>query len=388
MPRPYTGKPARQFEFNASLPVRIRRPAHLLDEAYIAKLERGVQLQRDLPDTDPRSFRNQQKLHCLYCDNGIYYPNSSWPLEIHGGWHFLPWHRMFMYFNERIIAKLLEDDTFALPFWNWDNQTPEAPYANIQPYFYARNKTSPLWNRNRNNCSEPPYTIDLNTAGGCTAKSPEQLRTDNTRMIYSQIVTGAPTPNLFFGMPFSFGDAGSSGSGTFEDAPHGTVHLWMGDPNPPSPSGPYDDMGNFAVAARDPIFYGHHANVDRIWTIWRSLGGKQRVEPTHPDFLNSQYTFYDENGDLIIVNTSQILNRTNLRYVLSSQLFRSTIFPSWPPKCWPEIQILIQLALNFFPLKSISFAIFPRRAGLKKIHPRFVFRIINGEPKIRIYEVT
>jgi polyphenol oxidase len=314
MPRPYTGRPVRQFGYDPALPVRVRRAAHLLDEEYIAKLERGVRLQRELPDSDPRSWRNQMNLHCLYCDNGLYYPNQTWPLEIHGGWLFLPWHRMFVYFNERILAKLLGDDAFALPFWNWDNQTPEAPHANILPYFYARNKSSSLWNQNRNNCSEPPLTIDLNTAGGCTAKSPAELRAQNDKLMYTQLVSGAPTANLFFGLPYRLGDAGASGSGTFEDNPHGTVHLWLGDPNPPSPSTPYDDMGNFAVAARDPAFYGLHSNIDRIWTIWKSLPGPHRTEPSHPDFLDAQFTFYDENADLIIVNISQTLNRTLLRY--------------------------------------------------------------------------
>lgn len=308
MPRPYTGKPVRQFEFNASLPFRLRRPAHLLDEEYIAKYERAVALQKALPDTDPRSFRNQQRLHCLYCDNGIYYPNSTWPLEIHGGWHFLPWHRMFTYFNERILAKLLDDDTFALPYWNWDNQTPEPPFANILPYMYARNKSSSLWNKNRNNCSQPPFTAVLNTDGSCSAKSPELLRTENVRLMYTQIVSGAPTPNLFFGMPYSLGDAGPSGAGMFEDAPHGSIHFWLGDPN-----AQLDDMANPAVAARDPTFYTHHTNVDRIWNIWKSLGGKQRKDPTHRDFLDGQYTLYDENGDLVIVNASQTLNSTLLR---------------------------------------------------------------------------
>lgn len=311
MPRPYTGKPQRQFEYDTSIPIRVRRPAHLLDEEYIAKLELGVALQKALPDTDPRSFRNQMKLHCLYCNNGIYYPNMSWPMEIHGGWHFLPWHRMFVLFNERILRKLLDDDTFAMPYWNWDNQTPEAPFANILPYMYARNKSSSLWNKNRNNCTLPPYTVDLNNAQGCKYRSPENIRVENNRLMYTQLVTGAPTPDLFFGLPYSYGDAGAPGSGTFEDAPHGSVHFWMADPNPENGK-PFQDMGTFATAARDPAFYGHHTNVDRLWTIWKSLGGEHRKESTHPDFLDAQYTLYDENGDLVTVNVSQTLNTTLL----------------------------------------------------------------------------
>lgn len=305
------GQPAHQFYPDPELPIRIRRPVHLLTDAEVARLERAYQLQKDLPDSDPRSFTNQAKLHCLYCDSGIYYPDNPWPLEIHNGWFFFPWHRMFLYFHERILAKLLDDDTFALPFWNWDNQTPEEPYANVLPISYAKSG-SPLWNQQRNKCAEPPLIIDLNTIGGCTAKSPSVLRTENDRIMYTQVVSGAMSPQLFYGMPYRYGDAGGHGPGTFEDNPHGTVHLWVG--NPDSESGMFDDMGNFGRAARDPIFYAHHSNVDRIWTVWNTLPGEQRKAPVDPDFLDARFTFFDENGDLIIVNVSQTLDNELLRF--------------------------------------------------------------------------
>ncbi|KAG0610577.1 hypothetical protein M758_7G076400 [Ceratodon purpureus] len=313
MPIPYTGKPVRQFTYDSTLPVRVRRAIHSLDDAYIAKLERGYELLRALPDSDPRSLSNQAKLHCLYCDNGIYYPDMSWPLEIHNGWLFLPWHRMFLYFHERILGKLLGDDTFAIPYWNWDNQ--ETPYANTLPNIYAGNKSSSLWNQNRNACAQPPHVVNLNSVGGCTKKTSDELRTENTRLMYSQIVAGSPTSRLFFGHPYSYGDIGGEGPGTFEDNPHGTVHLWVGDPNAATA---YDDMGNFGRSARDPIFYAHHANVDRIWTMWKTIPGAQRRDPTHPDFRDAQFTFYDENADLVIVNVSQIIDTDQLRYSYAS----------------------------------------------------------------------
>lgn len=311
MPRPYKGKPAKNFTFDTTLPMRVRRPVHLLDKEYIAKLERAYELIRALPDTDPRSLTNQMNLHCLYCDNGIYYPNVTFPLEIHNGWLFLPWHRMFIYFHERILAKLLGDDTFALPYWNWDNQSPYPPYANIFPHIYAK-KNSSLWNLNRNKCSEPSNIIDLSTMGGCTNKSASTLRTNNQRLMYTQLVDGAPLPSLFYGMPYHLGDVGGAGPGTFEDNPHGTVHAWVGDPSAPVP---FNDMGNFGVSARDPVFYAHHANVDRIWTIWKTIPGGIRQDPTSPDWQNSEFTYYDEDANLVVVKVSQVLDIDRLRYV-------------------------------------------------------------------------
>lgn len=309
MPQPYTGKPARDFEGDLALPIRIRRPVHKLNESEIARLERGYKLLRELPDLDPRSLSNQANLHCLYCDNGIYYNNMTWPLEIHNHWLFLPWHRMFLYFHERILAKLLDDDTFALPYWNWDNQS-SSEEANILPRIYSTNETSYLRDLNRNKCEQPPNLVHLNSIGGCTDKTADELRIENTQVMYTQIVTGAPTPRLFFGEPYSYGDSGGYGPGTFEDNPHGTVHLWVGDPDAATA---FNDMGNFGRSARDPVFYTHHSNIDRIWTIWKTLPGKQRTEPTHADFLDSRFTYYDENADQVIVNLSQIINTPLLR---------------------------------------------------------------------------
>jgi len=130
-------------------------------------------------------------------------------------------------------------------------------------------------------------------------------------LMYTQIVAGSPTANLFFGQPYIYGDSGGYGPGTLEDTPHGNVHLWVGSPDAATK---FDDMGNFGRSARDPIFFGHHGNVDRIWELWKTLPGTQRREPVHQDFRDAQFTFYDENADLVIVNVSQVLDTKVLRY--------------------------------------------------------------------------
>jgi tyrosinase len=47
----------------------------------------------------------------------------------------------------------------------------------------------------------------------------------------------------------------------FEQDPHGAVHGLIG-----------GDMGFVPTSARDPIFWLHHANVDRLWTAWMKTG--------------------------------------------------------------------------------------------------------------------
>lgn len=307
---PYSKAEPKKFEFNPNLPMRTRRPAHLADETYIAKLEKAYDLLRALPKEDPRSLLNQANLHCLYCDDTITYDNVTYPLEIHNGWFFLPWHRLFMYFHERILAKLLGDDTFSLPYWNWDNQSPVEPIPNELPHSYARRNSS-LHDENRNRCAQPPYLADLDSPGGCVPKPNDVLRSNNNRLMYTQIVTGAVTPRLFFGAKYHLGDAGGLGPGTLEEHPHGPVHVWVGNLNLPHAA----DMGNFGTAARDPVFYAHHSNIDRLWTVWKTLPGGYRKDITDKDWLDSEFVFIDENGDRVVAKVSDALDPKLLRYI-------------------------------------------------------------------------
>ncbi|GJY45580.1 reverse transcriptase domain, reverse transcriptase zinc-binding domain protein [Tanacetum coccineum] len=41
--------------------------------------------------------------------------------KVHNLWLFFPFHRWYLYFYKRILEKLINDDTFALPYWNWDD---------------------------------------------------------------------------------------------------------------------------------------------------------------------------------------------------------------------------------------------------------------------------
>ncbi|KAF2303370.1 hypothetical protein GH714_017514 [Hevea brasiliensis] len=175
-------------------PLRIRPAAHLVDDAYIAKYSKAIELMKALPDDDPRSFKQQANVHCAYCD---------------GKW-----------------------------FLN-----------------------------------------------GKTAK-------------------------LFLGSSYRAGDEPDPGAGSIENIPHGPVHIWTGDNTQPN----LEDMGNFYSAGRDPIFFAHHSNVDRMWTIWKTLGGK-RTEFTDPDWLDATFLFYDENANLVRVKVRDCIDYKKLGYV-------------------------------------------------------------------------
>jgi polyphenol oxidase len=157
--------------------------------------------------------------------------------------------------------------------------------------------------------------MDLQLVTECVPQTPglqAELRGSNNRLMYNQMVTGAPVNRLFFGEAYRLESWPGLGAGTIEAFPHGTVHDWTGDPTAKFPT---SDMGNFRFAAYDPVFYAHHGNIDRLWDVWKSLPGDYRKDITDRDYLNTEFLFYDENGDLVKVKIAQALDICNtLRY--------------------------------------------------------------------------
>ncbi|WCJ26989.1 Polyphenol oxidase chloroplastic [Euphorbia peplus] len=291
---------------SSNSPLRVRPAAHLVDDAYIAKYNKAIELMKALPDDDPRSFMQQANIHCAYCDgahNQVGFPDLD--LQVHNSWLFFPFHRYYLHFYEKILGKLINDPTFALPFWNWDS-----PDGMFLPTLYA-NPKSPLYDELRNKNHQPPMILDLDYNGtDDTTISNEDQVSSNLTIMYRQIVSNGKTPRLFLGEPYRHGDEGNPGGGSMENIPHGSVHIWTGDNTQPN----FENMGNFYSAGRDPIFFAHHANIDRMWTIWKSLGGR-RTDFTDKDWLDSGFVFYDENANPVRVKVRDCLESKNLGYV-------------------------------------------------------------------------
>ncbi|KAJ1434765.1 putative domain, di-copper centre [Sesbania bispinosa] len=174
--------------------------------------------------------------------------------------------RMVPLFYERILGSLIKDPTFALPFWNWD-----APGGMQLPSIYADPK-SPLYDPLRNANHYPPTIIDLDFNRSDDPSASGNI-SSNLTIMYRNVVSNGKTPRLFLGNVYRAGDEPDPGAGSVENVPHGPVHIWTGDNKQPN----FENMGTFYSAARDPIFYSHHSNIDRMWSIWKTLGGKERI---------------------------------------------------------------------------------------------------------------
>jgi polyphenol oxidase len=307
---PWPPPPINPISFypDMKLPVRTRKSAFELTPDEVTRLRKAYRLLRELtvksPD-DPRGWLRQANVHCWYCGgeggDGI---NAT--VEIHGSWRFLPWHRMYLYFHERILAALLGDNTFALPYWDWD-----APDRNRLPPAYAEEMVN----------GEPNPLFDPNRGAKTGDVIPDSI-------VGPAVMAGVLRP-LTFDTPGGFGGTPDGGDvntpqnptasmGTLEAGPHGGVHIWTGDPTLQSAKA---DMGILATAARDPVFFAHHGNVDRLWDVWLNQppkpGEPKRTDPQDPNWYIQRFTFYDQNDKPNFVAMSiadTISSVTSMRY--------------------------------------------------------------------------
>ena len=120
---------------------------------------------------------------------------------------------------------------------------------------------------------------------------------------------------------FGGGPHANQSFGILSQNPHNTGHIWSGGQNPMAdptkPWGPgntlFGDMFNDLVAFYDPIAWGHHSNVDRIWAAWQAKHPGVNPEDLTDIMIPWQYSI------------QQLLNISKLgyEYVMGSQMFAS-----------------------------------------------------------------
>jgi Common central domain of tyrosinase/Polyphenol oxidase middle domain len=71
-------------------------------------------------------------------------------------------------------------------------------------------------------------------------------------------------------------------------------------------------MADLRFSPRDPVFYAHHANIDRLWSSWVQAGHSS------PNFGNARAYFYDENRRWRYVLLNDLRDEAKLGYKYSS----------------------------------------------------------------------
>jgi tyrosinase len=233
----------------------------------------------------------------------------------HMSWFFLPWHRIYLYFFERIVQTHLDDPTWSLPYWDWSavgdpiaQQIPEPFRVPADP------RTNPLFTTRR----DP----QLNDAAQPTAMELELIDArPSLRLPAFSVPPGSTLPS--FGGGAMRGTAPvSNARGSLEDAPHGLVHVFVG--------GDRGWMGDFSTAALDPLFWLHHANVDRLWDVWIGHWGAGAL-PADPIWLETEFRFFDGHGTEAALRIRDVLDSASLGYVYESIDPPADTFADAPP---------------------------------------------------------
>lgn len=282
---------------------------------------KGVQMMQLRTISDPSSWWFYAAIHGEYLLNPItiprykylnwvnipYIPASAnlssppptsmtdlfWDQCQHGTWYFPPWHRGYLVALENmlrgIIISMNGPVDWALPYWNYLNQSTQYQEDYIPPAFMQPQlpdgTTNPLYVAQR-------YGPDNNgQVYVVVGKDVENTANDECQWdtIYSEgDQPSQPGPGDLFGYFYGGGETGfahnDSLTGDLEMNPHNFVHGMIGGQNSASQSGL---MGVPNTAALDPVFYLHHANIDRMWSAWVVTGNNSN--PTDPNWLKGPW---------------------------------------------------------------------------------------------------
>lgn len=268
-------------------------------DQYSLAYAKAVGVMQGRGATDPTSWSYQAAMHGTYRTPA----EPDWNGCQHATWFFLPWHRMYIYWFERIVRSIIASeggpDDWALPYWNYSKPSP----SNTLPLAF-RKATLPDGSANPLFVPDPHRDSTINAGGA--------LPLSATSYSYAYSLTNftwPPRPGFGGGQtpPVHF----DSATGALENQPHNVIHDVVGGPTSGECDGGW--MSDPNCAAQDPIFYLHHSNIDRLWVNWLYLGSG-RANPTDPRWLNQSYNFFDEHGNSVTMKVSDVLTTAQLGY--------------------------------------------------------------------------
>lgn len=172
--------------------------------------------------------------------------------------YFLAWHRGYMHYFERQLRTASGDSKLVLPYWD-----------------YYRNPQLPAEFTNPN--ANPLYVERVNT---------------NVQQALTLAPFASTVTNFQRGASNAF-------EPIFENAPHNPIHNLIGNA--------MADM----ISPNDPIFWLHHANVDRLWTAWVAAGGGRTMPALKNSYWGGRHMY---TWSLTILRSYTYSTRTNLLY--------------------------------------------------------------------------
>jgi hypothetical protein len=305
------------------------------------------------------SFTSTSKLRSTWAKCGSH-NESGPPSDI----HFLPWHRLYIAHFEKIIRKYSADPNFALPYWDY------AKFPTLPDRFQARAKGS-LYEQAR----APSLNKGQPIGVGALATIHEESTALNDVVDYetynSQIQRGLHD--------FLHDYIGGTAT-TYNKVYNQIVSAGL--------------MGNVPSAAFDPIFWVHHANIDRLWQQWIAENPGQNVTVEQLNSNRWPYRFFQNNGAPVNYTMTQVINAIKAPdYIYDNQTAPATSAKAEPKR-------LVEHAIVSIPLDAVATSANPADVTLNLAHEKLLVvdkttneRIVlklnvayTGKPKGR-YEV-
>ena len=202
-----------------------------------------------------------------------------WEQCQHGTWYFLPWHRGYLLAIEATlrdaIVKRGGPPDWAMPYWNYFAKDQNALPPAFASKTWPGDGQNPLFIEQR-------WGPDRKTPGKVYVPLSE---VNLDALTVTEYTGGSGGGDPGFGGPDTGFSRMHSPHGRLESQPHDVVHSTVGGRNPADPGRLGGLMSSSLTAGLDPIFWLHHANIDRLWEVWlrRPASGGN---PTQKSWLN------------------------------------------------------------------------------------------------------
>lgn len=180
--------------------------------------------------------------------------------EEHGGPQFLPWHRTYLLDLERELQAI--DRSVSMHYWRFDQPAPNVFRSN----FMGATQQVPEGDPPRGVVFDSGHPLSSWVTDGTPGI--DRAAFFNTQTSAASGLASFDFPVLSQSRTLALGDRYSQFR-RMEGTPHGAAHV--------SFSG---SISQIDTAAKDPLFFMLHTNVDRLWALWQWVNRR-----TNPDEL-------------------------------------------------------------------------------------------------------
>ncbi|MGO8045231.1 S8 family serine peptidase [Rhizobium johnstonii] len=203
---------------------------------------------------------------------------DTWCRCEHGTEFFLTWHRMYLWYFERVLQAASGEPSLRLPYWD-----------------YATDPSLPVPYREKTYVDEAGNTV----ANPLYVAARRSSLNDGTGALLPNVASASGALSST-----TYGEFNSS----LEQTPHGAVHCSLA-----AGGCPNGLMGAVPASALDPIFYAHHTNLDRIYDCWLRGGDEARI-PSDTGHLDTEFSFIDGDGSTVKRSVRDMLRTDQLGY--------------------------------------------------------------------------